>query len=88
MIPDRPSEPLRWRRVERQERESALGPADPDRLALAAEELRDRTMSLEEVKTLPSMRLIIAIMVGVFVVAALLLLYRSELRGLLKGLHL
>jgi hypothetical protein len=87
LIPDRPPEPLHWRRVERRERESVLGPADPAQLALAAEELRDRTMSLEEVRTAPTVRLMISIVVGLFVVAGLLLVYRAELRVMLKSLH-
>jgi hypothetical protein len=64
-----------------------LGPADPDQLALAAEELRDRTMSLEEVRTGPTARLMICIALGVFVVAALLLVYRAELRAIFRAWH-
>jgi hypothetical protein len=88
VIPERPLERLRWRRVERRERESALGPADPEQLALAAEELRERTMSLEEIRSGPSAQLMISILVGVFVVAALLLVYRAELRALLAAARL
>ncbi len=67
-------------RPRQEERESALGPADPRDLAMAAEELRDRTMSLEEVRTMPSAWFVVLLLVTLFVAAALLIVFRSDLR--------
>jgi hypothetical protein len=69
-----------------EERESALGPADPLDLAVAAEKLRDRTMSLEEVRTMPSAWFVVFLLVTLFIAAALLVVFRSDLRLFAKWL--
>ena len=81
---DFPSEPVS-RTGSEEARQSALGPADPVALAFAAEELRDRTMSLEEAGTLPSVRLIVTTLLVVFAIAALALLFRHEVLAFAKS---
>jgi hypothetical protein len=91
MTPEVPSGPEHWRpatgrhdRTGDRASDSVLGPADPDEMAWAAEELRARTMSLEEAKFLPPLRFVVVTLVTVFTAAALMVLFRSELRAFLR----
>lgn len=62
----------------------SLGPVDIDRMTEAAEDLRDRTMSLEPDEAPPPWRLAFTVIAVVFVVASLLIVYR---RPLLAAVH-
>jgi hypothetical protein len=60
--------------------ESALGPADPRTLALAAEILRERTMSLDPDESQPSKRLVLFAITATIVAAGCLILFRHQVR--------
>ena len=65
-----------------------LGPADPDRMAAAAEELRERTMSFERVSAPTPWLFGLAVVTLVVVLVGLLLAYRRPLQLLMRKVGL
>lgn len=87
MTPELPAGPEHWgpgSEPHDRRRDSVLGPADPEEMAWAAEELRARTMRLEQIKLLPPLRFVLITFVVVFTLVALMLVFRSELRHLFR----
>lgn len=60
-----------------------MGPADPDALADAAEELRDRTMHLEPDEPVGMRPRVWALIGAAIVLAGLIIVYRHHVKALL-----
>ena len=60
-----------------------MGPADPDALADAAEELRDRTMHLEPDEPVGMRPRVWALIGAAIVLAALIMVFRQHVKWLL-----